>query len=222
MAWPTIAWIPEAMILACLSVAVATDLASRIIPNRLVLLVLCGGIALRLLSGPGPLWPSLLGPVAVLVTMGLLASRDLVGWGDAKLITAVSVAVPADRLPTLLLAIALAGGLLSCLYLTARCVLRRGPAAAYALPGPVASFLPARQQDVDGRARPDHDEGDGARDCGDEGCDDGSRVGLVPSPTWLSAIPRVAARERARILAGEPMPYAVAIAGGVLFTLATG
>jgi hypothetical protein len=38
MASPTIAWVPEAMILACLSVAVATDLASRIIPNRLVLL----------------------------------------------------------------------------------------------------------------------------------------------------------------------------------------
>jgi prepilin peptidase CpaA len=120
MAWPTIARLPEAMILACLSVAVATDLASRIIPNRLVLLVLCAGIALRLLSGPGSLWLGVLGPVAVLMTMALLASRDLVGWGDAKLIAAVSVAVPADRLPTLLLAIALAGGLLSCLYLASR------------------------------------------------------------------------------------------------------
>jgi prepilin peptidase CpaA len=186
------------MILACLSVAVATDLASRIIPNRLVLLVLCAGIALRLLSGPGSLWLGVLGPVAVLMTMALLASRDLVGWGDAKLIAAVSVAVPADRLPTLLLAIALAGGLLSCLYLASRYLLRRAPGPAYALPGPVASSLPAR------------------------GADEGSRVSLLPSPTWLSAIPRVAARERARILAGEPMPYAVAIAGGVLYTLATG
>jgi prepilin peptidase CpaA len=215
MAWPTIAWLPEAMILACLSVAAATDLASRIIPNRVTLLVLCAGIALRFLSGLGSLWPSLLGPVAVLATIGLLASRDFIGWGDAKLIAAVSVAVPADRLPTLLLAIALAGGLLSCLYLAARFLLRRAPGLAYALPGQVASSVPARQEDVDGRARPGHDEGS------DSG-DDGSRISLLPSPTWLAAIPRVASRERARILAGEPMPYAVAIAGGVLFTLATG
>ena len=204
MATPTIAWIPEAMILACLSVAVATDLASRIIPNRLVLLVLCAGIALRSLSGPSSLWPGLLGPAAVLVTIGLLASRDLVGWGDAKLIAAVSVAVPVDRLPTLLLAIALAGGLLSCAYLATRFLLRRAPGPAYALPGPGASSLPPGEEDVDGRAEPGHDEAG------------------VPSPAWLSAIHRVASRERARIMAGEPMPYAVAIAGGVLFTLATG
>jgi hypothetical protein len=62
---------------------------------------------------------------------------------------------------------------------------------------------------VNGWAKPGHDEEGG----------DGRGVSLLPSPTWLSAIPRVASRERARILAGEPMPYAVAIAGGVLFTL---
>jgi prepilin peptidase CpaA len=215
MAWPTIAWLPEVLILACLSVAVATDLASRIIPNRLVLLVLCASIVLRLLSAPNPPWLGLLGPIAVLLALGLLASRDLVGWGDAKLITAVSVAVPPDRLLTLLFAIALAGGLLSCLYLAARFLLRRAPVAAYALPGQVASSVPDRQEDVDGRARPGHDEGRGRGD-------DGGRVTLLPLPTWLSAISRVVSRERARILAGEPMPYAVAIAGGVIFTLATG
>jgi prepilin peptidase CpaA len=187
------------LILACLSVAVATDLAGRIIPNRLVLLVLCASIALRLVSASNSLWQSLLGPIAVLLALGLLANRDLVGWGDAKLITAVSVAVPPDRLVPLLFAIALAGGLLSCLYLAARFALRRAPVA---LPGQVASSVPARQENVDGRARPGHEEGrDGA---------------------WLSAISRVASRERARILAGEPMPYAVAIAGGVIYTLATG
>lgn len=178
MAWPTIAWIPEAMILACLSVALATDLASRIIPNRVVLLVLCASTVLRLLlSEPGPLWLGLLAPIAVAATMALLASRDLVGWGDAKLIAALSVAVPPDRLPTLLLAIALAGGLLSCLYLASRFVLQRIAATA----GPVPSDL-----------------------------------GRLP---WLS---RIANHERARILAGEPMPYAVAIFGGVAYTLATG
>jgi prepilin peptidase CpaA len=203
------------MILACLSVAVATDLASRIIPNRLVLLVLCASIALRLLSAPNPPWLGLLGPIAVLLALGLLASRDLVGWGDAKLIAAVSVAVPPDRLLPLLFAIALAGGLLSCLYLAARLALRRAPVAAYALPGQVASSVPTRREDTDGRDRPGHDERRG-------GGDEGGRVALLPLPTWLSAISRVASRERARIMAGEPMPYAVAIAGGVIFSLATG
>ena len=177
MASPTIAWVPEGMILACLSVAVATDLASRIIPNRLVLLVLACGIALRLLSAPSPLWLGLLGPIAVLLALGLLASRDLIGWGDAKLITAVSVAVPPDRLLTLLMAIALAGGLLSCLYLACRFLLRRTTAPA----GPA-----------------------------------------WPAPERLSPLLQLASRERARILAGEPMPYAVAIFGGAVFTLATG
>jgi Flp pilus assembly protein protease CpaA len=94
-----------------------------------VLLVLACGIALRLLSAPSPFWLGLLGPIAVLLALGLLASRDLIGWGDAKLITAVSVGVPPDRLLTLLLAIVLAGGVLSCCYLAARCVLRRSAAS---------------------------------------------------------------------------------------------
>jgi prepilin peptidase CpaA len=177
MASPTIAWVPEAMILACLAVAVATDLASRIIPNRLVMLVLCAAIALRLLSAPGPLWLGLLGPIAVLAALSLLASRDFVGWGDAKLISALSVAVPADRLLTLLIAIVLAGGVLSCIYLASRVLLRRRTApASPALPG----------------------------------------LGR------LSPLFRLANRECVRIRAGEPMPYAVAIFGGVTYTLATG
>ncbi len=109
--------------------------------------------------------------------MSLLASRDLVGWGDAKLIAAVAVAVPVDRLPTLLLAIALAGGLLSCLYLASRMVLQRIAAPV----GPVR-----------------------------------------PDPERLPLLFRLACRERARILTGEPMPYAVAIFGGVAYTLAMG
>jgi prepilin peptidase CpaA len=178
MAWPTVAWLPEGMILFATALALATDVADRIIPNRLVLLVLCAGIALRLLSSsPSPLWLSLLAPIAVAAAMSLLASRDLVGWGDAKLIAAVSVAVPADRLPTLLLAIALAGGLLSCLYLASRVVLQRIAAPA----GPVP-----------------------------------------PDLERLPLLSRIANHERARILAGEPMPYAVAIFGGVAYTLATG
>jgi prepilin peptidase CpaA len=172
MAWPTIAWLPEGLILVCLSVAVATDVADRIIPNRLVLLVLCAGIFLRLLSPAGPFWPSLLGLLIVVAALSVLASYNFIGWGDAKLIAALAVAVPPDRLLTLVFAIVLAGGLLSCIYLASRTILRH--AAVPAAPG---------QQ----------------------------------TPLF-----QVAARERARILAGEPMPYAVAIFAGATYTLVTG
>ena len=165
------------MILACLSVAVATDLASRIIPNRLVLLVLCASVALRLLSEPGPLWLGLLGPIAVLVALSLLASRDLVGWGDAKLIAAR---------------------------------LRRGSrgssadAAARDRPGRRSAELPLPRI-------PRH-----------PATQRRSGQPCPARPRALSLLFRLAARERARIRAGEPMPYAVAIFGGVTYTLATG
>ena len=76
--------------------------------------------------------------------------------------------------------------------------------------------------DVDGRAKPGHDDG-GDPSPGDEGGGPGCVAEAAePRPGWLASLRLVAARERARILAGEPMPYAVAIAGGVCFTLWTG
>ncbi len=130
MTWAAIAWVAEGMILACLSVAVATDLARRIIPNRLVLLVLCCSIVLRAISNTGPFWVIPLVLVTVSTALSLLASYDLIGWGDAKLIAAVSVAVPVSHLVTLTMAITLAGGLLSCLYLACRFALQRIAAPA--------------------------------------------------------------------------------------------
>jgi len=154
--------------------AIATDLARRIIPNGLVLVVLGCGIGLRLFAGPWPLLASLCGALAVFAAVGALAAYDLLGWGDAKLIAAVTFIVPVDRVIPLLLAIALAGGLLSCLYLTARSALR--------------CLSPL--------ARPERGE---------------------PARGWtLRGLIR---REGSRILANEPMPYAVAVLGGVAFGL---
>jgi prepilin peptidase CpaA len=63
--------------------------------------------------------------MAVLAVLSPLGANDLLGWGDVKLITAVTFAVPAGRVITLLFAITLAGGLLSCVYLAVRFALRR-------------------------------------------------------------------------------------------------
>ncbi len=174
MIWSAVAWVLAGAILACLMLAIATDLARRIIPNGLVLVVLGCGLGLRLVAGPWPLLASLCGALAVFAAVGTLAAYDLFGWGDAKLIAAVTFIVPVDRVIPLLLAIALAGGLLSCLYLTARFALRR-----------LAPFgRPALGE-------PDHG--------------------------WT--LRGLARREGSRILANEPMPYAVAVLGGVAFGL---
>jgi prepilin peptidase CpaA len=176
MVWSAIAWLLTGMILICLLIAIGTDLANRIIPNRIVLAVLCLSFGLRLAAGPSLLLASLLAAVAVLAMLSLLARYDLIGWGDVKLIAAVTFVVPADRVILLLLAIVMAGGLLSCAYLAARFVLRR------------AAPLP-RQADRD------------------------------DSDAW--AIRRLVQREGARILANEPIPYALAIFGGVVYGLTT-
>jgi prepilin peptidase CpaA len=117
--------------------------------------------------------------VTVLAFLSLLGAIDLLGWGDVKLIVAVTVVVPANRVIPLLVGIAMAGGLLSCLYLTVRFVLRR----AARFPGNAARRV----------AEPD---------------------------TWpLHSLVR---REFSRIVHNEPMPYALAIVGGVAYGLATG
>jgi prepilin peptidase CpaA len=177
MIWSGIGWVLACIILACLLVAIATDITNRIIPNRLVLVVLSCGIGLRLVSGSGALLASLLSAIAIVGALSLLGAYDLLGWGDVKLIAAVTFAVPASHVIALLLAITMAGGLLSCLYLVTRFVLRRA----------------AR--------RPRHDKPD-----------DGG--------TW--PLRRLVRGEAARILLNEPMPYALAIAGGLAYSLAAG
>jgi prepilin peptidase CpaA len=160
----------ETMAAAALAAAAAIDVAERIIPNRLVLIVLGCGLALRLLTGQGVPWASLLGGLAVLLALGTLAAFDLVGWGDVKMIAAVTFMVPAARVAPLLFAIVMAGGALACVYLIWRRVAR----------------VPAKPQ--------------------------AARGGVLR---------RMLGRENARIVANEPMPYALAILAGAVYGLAT-
>jgi prepilin peptidase CpaA len=124
MIWSATMWVLVSLILACLSVAIVTDLANRIIPNRLVIVVLLCSMGVRMGAGPVALLASLLSATAVLAALGLLASNDLLGWGDVKLIAALTIAVPVTRVIPLLFAIVMAGGVLSCLYLAMRYALR--------------------------------------------------------------------------------------------------
>jgi prepilin peptidase CpaA len=165
-----------ANIFLCLIISILTDIRNRIIPNRLVAIILLCSIGLRLEFGYGPLLASILSAGAVLAALSLLASNDLLGWGDAKLIAAVSIAVPAGRVISLLFAITLAGGMLSCAYLAARFALRH------------SAHLPFSTEPETGRR-------------------------------WV--LWRLIRREGARILANEPMPYALAVFGGFAYGLAS-
>lgn len=171
--WPMAAWAAEAVAFACLLAAAGIDVMDRIIPNHLVVAVMFAGLALRLLASPNTLWLSLAVCVVALGMLGLLASRLLLGWGDAKLIGAVTLLAPPDGVVPLLLAITLAGGVLACAYLAARYVLHRS--------APSSGQPPATP------------------------------------PLGLTGMLN---KERARILADEPMPYAVAILGGVAYHMA--
>jgi prepilin peptidase CpaA len=116
-----IAW-PASLVL--LGFCAGTDLKHRRIPNELVASIAAIGLLQTLVTSPGEIWLSLLAMVAVFLGLGILSHHKFIGGGDVKLISAVTLLVPAERSGQLLLEIALAGGVLSCAYIAARYRLR--------------------------------------------------------------------------------------------------
>jgi prepilin peptidase CpaA len=169
MSVPLILAIPWTASLLALAGSAASDLRARIIPNRFAILIALCGLAMALRHGTGALWIGLLAAVCVFLVLGALAHFNVIGGGDVKLIAAACLLVPPDRIPLLLLEIALAGGVLSCIYLAGGFLLRLRPSLYR------ASSVTARQ----GAFR-----------------------------KWLR-------RESARMARGLPMPYALAVLGGV-------
>lgn len=127
--------------LCVLAGASLVDLRRRIIPNEAAAFVAVSGIALNLIARPGGAWATVALSLIVLFALALAAHLAVVGGGDAKMIAAVSLLVPPDGLPTLLLAIALAGGLLSLVYLALRSWLRRMRPEAPSRHGAINRFL---------------------------------------------------------------------------------
>jgi len=103
---------------AALGVAALRDVACRRIPNRIAAVVALAGVTRQLAVGAPVLAVAAAG--CVLLAAGLLWLRGLLGGGDVKLLAAVSLLVPAAGVPSLLLAIALAGGALAGLHLALR------------------------------------------------------------------------------------------------------
>jgi prepilin peptidase CpaA len=160
--------------IAALLASVWQDLRARIIPNRLVGLVAVCGLGLSVLLRLDQLWISLLAASFLLLGLGMLARLHVLGGGDVKLLSAASLLVPPAQSPALIVYTAVAGGVLSAAYLTARLIVRRRGAADSMTAGGGMS---------------------------------GGRL------TWF-------AHEQARIAADCPVPYALAIAGGMVAVLA--
>lgn len=159
--------------LIVLGISAAIDLKDRVIPNELVVAIAVIGFAQGLALRPGLVWFSLLVAIIVFFGLWIVAHVKIIGGGDLKLISAVTLLVPPDRVGQLLIDIVLAGGLLSCFYLAAHYGLKR-------LPEP--------------------------RSAAAEAAPSAKKSGFV----------RTLKAECIRIGGGYPMPYAVAVLGGVI------
>ena len=99
-----------------LLVAAVTDISLRIVPNSV-----CAALALdgATIGGLGhDLTVSLLAMLCVFVPAVVFWRHGFMGGGDAKLLAAVSLLVPAHVVPVLVLTIAIVGGVLALVYWT--------------------------------------------------------------------------------------------------------
>lgn len=104
-----------------LAVAAIADLATRTIPDSCA--IATGAFGLLLQGLGGGVVAALVALVLATVVFGaglLLWRRGWLGGGDVKLLAAAALTVPAGAVGALLLAVALAGGGLSALYLVLR------------------------------------------------------------------------------------------------------
>ena len=122
---------------ALLVTAAATDLAARIIPNRIPALLLALGLVLHVAQGT--LVAGLLVAAAVFVFAFVAWQFGAMGGGDVKLLAATAFCIAPPAALALIVRVAIAGGVLGILYLVARRVVR-----APAGPVPRLASLPAR------------------------------------------------------------------------------
>jgi prepilin peptidase CpaA len=94
------------------------DIATRTIPNGLVLALAAAGLATAALDGH--LFGALLAAGVIFVASALCWRRGWMGGGDVKLLGAAALGLPPNSAFIFAAAVAIAGGLLAVLYLVAR------------------------------------------------------------------------------------------------------
>ena len=109
--------IGNSLVLAGVSLAAVWDLTKRIIPNTLVLVVAGGGLLLRFTALEHyAIVTSIAAAMAVFIVLRLLMNVITIGGGDVKLIAAVILGQSPATTPSILLNIALAGGIVMVLW----------------------------------------------------------------------------------------------------------
>lgn len=93
------------------------DIATRTIPDLVGLLLLVVGVCARLLQSPSAFALSLGSSLLLFALLMIAYSRQLIGGGDVKVMTAFSVGLPPLVAYNFVVATAIAGGLLGALYL---------------------------------------------------------------------------------------------------------
>ncbi|MBL6457168.1 prepilin peptidase [Belnapia sp. T6] len=121
-----------------LILAAGRDVATRTIPDGIVLLIALLGLVGRLAIGPAAMFQAL--PAALLLFLVLLglAMRGWLGGGDAKLAGALALGLPPATTWNFVLFTSLAGGVLGLGYIAGR-VLLAGRAPRQPLAAPLAS-----------------------------------------------------------------------------------
>lgn len=109
-----------AIILCALLASSVVDLKQRIIPDELVILVAVCGLCACLSTRSSEVGLSLLIAVGVFFALALCCRYNWLGGGDVKLMSALSLAVPAHQVQGLMVEISVAGAALCCTYLAAR------------------------------------------------------------------------------------------------------
>lgn len=98
-----------------LCLAALHDIAARTIPDWMPITLATVGIAERMMDGR--LIAGLVAGVVVFILTGLCWRRGWLGGGDVKLLGAAAIAIPPAVVPPFAVAVALAGGVLSLIYL---------------------------------------------------------------------------------------------------------
>jgi prepilin peptidase CpaA len=113
-----------AIIFCALLASSVIDLKRRIIPDELVILVAVCGLCACLATRSSEVGLSLSIGAGVFFALVLCHRCNWLGGGDVKLISALSLVVPAHQVGTLMVEISVAGAILCCVYLTAGFALR--------------------------------------------------------------------------------------------------
>ncbi len=109
-----------------LAAAACNDIAARIIPNWISLGVIVLGLLLRL--GDGRLLPALVVALILFALLALCYSRGWLGGGDVKLFSASALLLPPILVPSEIVSVGIAGGILAVIYILLRRVVPRpGP-----------------------------------------------------------------------------------------------